>query len=137
MYEKGRAEEFAGKNLHSIYITESYWATATSASRLYSTLMGAGVVTMIKIRSFIINFHTFFNMTCVEIGEDDGKLINEIEKSFNMPFMVSSQYRRELTYNKKQLLYLISLWFKYNVRVQQNPIMDIIRHTTAVGDKEI
>ena len=138
MYEKGRVEEFGGKNLHSIYITESYWETEAAAGKLYSSLMGAEARGMGKTRRFITNFHMFFQMTCVDIGKDGSeKLISEIEKAFKMPFIINQQYSSVFRLNTKQLFYLLDLWSKYSIQIQQSPIMDIIKRSGIVGDVEI
>lgn len=130
-YGKGKLEEFGGKNLHSILITETYWSTSLSASTLYSALISAEALTPGKIKDFIKNFNTFFFNTYVEISEDNEKLVHEIETKFS-----SFSLFRNKGFNYNQLFSLLDLWKRYNIQVQQNPIMELIRHTAVMGDKE-
>ena len=136
-YGKGRSDGFGGKNLHSIYITETYWATSMGASVLYSTLIGGEVLTQRKITEFIKSFRTFFFNTYIEIGEDNEELADKIENKFNKLSLYKRKGSRgEVIVDKEQLMSLLKLWDKYNIQVQGNPLMEIIKHTDVMGDKE-
>ena len=136
-YGKGRSDGFGGKNLHSIYITETYWAASMGASVLYSTLIGGEVLTQRKVTEFIKSFRTFFFNTYIEIGQDNEILVDKIEDKFNTLSIYTSKGKRgEIIVDREQLMSLLKLWDKFNIQVQQNPLMEIIKHTDVMGDKE-
>jgi len=135
-YGKGRSDGFGGKNLHSIYITETYWAASMGASVLYSTLIGGEVLTQRKITEFIKSFRTFFFNTYIEIGQDNEDLVDKIEDKFKTLSIYSKVSGGEIIINRKQLMSLLTLWDSFNIQVQQNPLMEIIKHTDVMGDRE-
>ena len=136
-YGKGRSDGFGGKNLHSIYITETYWAVSMGASVLYSTLIGGEVLTQRKITEFIKSFRTFFFNTYIEIGQDNEELVDKIEYKFNtLSIYTNKGSRSEIIVDREQLMSLLKLWDKFNIQVQQNPLMEIIKHTDVMGDRE-
>lgn len=134
---KGKSEEFAGKNLHSIFITQTYWATSLASSNLYSALIGGEVLTQRKLTEFIKSFNTFFFNTYIEIGQDNEELVDKIENKFDtLNIYTNNTVRSEIRVDRKQMLSLLKLWQKYNIQVQQNPLMEIIKHTSVMGDTE-
>ena len=135
-YGKGRSDGFGGKNLHSIYITETYWAASMGASVLYSTLIGGEVLTQGKIMEFVKSFRTFFFNTYIEIGQDNEELVDKIENKFNTLSIYAKGSGGEVIVNREQLMSLLELWDKFNIQVQQNPLMEIIKHTDVMGDRE-
>lgn len=136
-YGKGRSDGFGGKNLHSIYITETYWAASMGASVLYSVLIGGEVLTQRKVMEFIKSFRTFFFNTYIEIGQDNEILVDKIEEKFKTLSIYREKAQRgEVILDRDQLMGLLQLWDQFNIQVQQNPLMEIIKHTDVMGDRE-
>ena len=134
---KGKSDEFAGKNLHSIFITQIYWATSLASSNLYSALIGGEVLTQRKVTEFIKSFNTFFFNTYIEIGQDNEELVDKIEDKFDtLSIYTPDVVKSNIRVDRKQMTELLDLWHKYNIQVQQNPLMEIIKHTSVMGDTE-
>lgn len=120
-----KMDALGGKRLHAVYITNTYWETAAAASELYTRIVERRNWGEKHRAKFIKLFHAFFTNTKVIMREEDSQLVTGISNEFKI-----LRFR-----NNNELMELIELWEQYSERVQESPLMELIKGAMVMHDE--
>lgn len=120
-----KMDALGGKKLHAIFITKVFWWTADASSQLRIRIEERRNYGNEYREEFIKMFNIFFTNTKVIIREQDKVLVKKIDDEF----------RQLKLRNSNELLRLIFLWEQYSERVQESPLMDLIKGAMVMGDE--
>lgn len=120
-----KMDALGGKKLHAVFITKAFWMTADAASELRMRIEERRNYGERHRAAFIKMFNIFFTNTKVIIRAEDDILVKKIDDEF-----------RHLKFrNNNELLGLIFLWEQYSERVQESPLMELIKGAMVMGDE--